>query len=319
MKAHAELRLVVEWYFRSRFGQTEGPGTLPFYCDPSRVGVFAVEPAELAAGRDEALFRLFVGLSMFQALRDVVILRQQRSMSVAAARPLLDLEYLSGLVRGHRCSSLLAEHFESECDVAKLDGEVDCTRHPGLPCPVKDATTAFKRMGDIGKQPTSALRLWRDGGVPRLLQEVRADASPTARAELLVERFAQVHRVGRKLATMFVSALSTPALAPGLTPWFPEIDGNELVVVDTNVARAIDVLRRGKGAKTYGARVAWLRRHARDIDLRAHRNDVPSYSPRIVQQALYAFCSKSNRVAASDPCAVTACETCIGGLCPFAY
>ena len=57
--------------------------SVPFYCDSTRIGAFAVEPDELGAGTDAALFRLFVALSMYQALRDVVIMRQQR---VAAAR-----------------------------------------------------------------------------------------------------------------------------------------------------------------------------------------------------------------------------------------
>src|SRR5208283_2884813 len=43
------------------------PGVLPFYCDPDRVGRFAVDPRALAAGEDNALFKLFVGLSMYQA------------------------------------------------------------------------------------------------------------------------------------------------------------------------------------------------------------------------------------------------------------
>lgn len=40
-KAHGELRLVVEWYFRNCFGQTEGPEALPFYCDPRCPELFA--------------------------------------------------------------------------------------------------------------------------------------------------------------------------------------------------------------------------------------------------------------------------------------
>ena len=64
-------------------------------------------------------------------------------------------------------------------------------------------------------------------------------------------------RVGRKLATMFVSALSTPALAPGLTPWFPDIDGNELVVVDKrgDDAGGGGVEEDGEGGEPEGGRV----------------------------------------------------------------
>ena len=148
----------------------------------------------------------------------------------------------------------------------------------------------------------------------------REDAAPTKRAALLVERFARVHRVGRKLATMFVSALSTPALAPGLTPWFPDIDGNDLVVVDTNVARAVDALRDPRAPRTYNARERWLREQAAQIDLREFRPDLPSYSPRLVQEALYTFCSKSNRIARDDSCRtrLAPCVHCSSKLCPFA-
>lgn len=174
----------------------------------------------------------------------------------------------------------------------------------------------------MGKLPTSAwLRLWKDGGVREVLADVcRAEAAPTKRAALLVERFAKVHRVGRKLATMFVSALSMPALAPGLTPWFPDIDGNELVVVDTNVARAVDTLRLRGAEKSYEARERWVREQAERIDLRQFHPEAPQYSPRLVQQALYAFCSKSNRVARGDECASaeTPCGSCAPVLCPFA-
>ena len=154
-----------------------------------------------------------------------------------------------------------------------------------------------------------------------LLDDVcREEPSRTKRAVLLVARFAAAHRVGRKLATMFVSALSTPALAPGLTPWFPKVDGNGLVVVDTNVARAVDALRAPGAAKTYDARERWVREQAAKLDLRAFGPELPAYSPRLVQEALYAFCSKSNRVARGDACAERGapCATCAPTLCPFA-
>lgn len=296
---------------------------MPFYCDPTRIGAFAVEPNALAAGTDAAIFKLFITLSMYQALRDVVIVRQQHSLPRTSMRVVADVATVKRSISRQGCPTLSAVGtFEEGCDVTK-DGEtIDCGTCPGVACHVKDATRVFNRMGDMGKLPTSAwLRLWRGGGVKTLLDEVRlAKASPTGRAALLVERFAAVHRVGRKLATMFVSALSTPALAPGLTPWFPEIDGNELVVVDTNVARAVDTLRRPGAPKTYDARERWVRQQAARIDLRVFRADLPAYSPRLVQEALYAFCSKSNRIAREDGCAgrVAPCATCAPTVCPFA-
>jgi hypothetical protein len=313
----------IRWYFSRVYGRSDGPGSDLFYCEDADVGAFAVSPKALAEGDDAAVFRLFVTLSMYQALRDEVIRRQQRSLARTSARVVADGAFVGHSISKHHCAALRSvDTFEHDCDVWKKGRIVDCCQHPGRRCHVKDATVLFNRMGDMGKLPSSAwLRLWKDGGVRKVLADVCAEeGTPTKRAELLVERFASVHRVGRKLATMFVSALSTPALAPGLTPWFPEVDGNELVVVDTNVARAVDALRPAGSSKSYDARAGWLRDQAAHIDLREFYPDVPSYSPRLVQQALYTFCSKSNRTARGDPCATTpgACAECAPALCPFA-
>lgn len=317
------LRPVLAWYFRETFGRSEGPGALPFYCDPRRVGAFAVSRTGLAAGREAVLFRLFVGLSMFQALRDVVIMRQQRTLSSAAVRTLADSAQVCHRLSRNGCPVLRSAHaFDEGCDVFKDGGLVDCRHRPGTTCHVKEATELFNRMGDLGKLPTSAwLHHWKDGGLEKVVHDViRQEGAPTRRAQLLVERLACVHRVGRKLATLFVSALSTPALAPGLTPWFPEIDGNELVVIDTNVARAVDTWRKPGAPKTYDARAQWICKQAARTDLRQFHPDVPSYSPRLVQQALYAFCSRSNRLARGDACAdrATPCDHCAPMVCPFA-
>ena len=318
MRVLNETKAIVRWYYFDE-GRVEG---MPFYCDPIRIGNFAVDPDALAAGTDAAIFRLFVTLSMYQALRDVVIMRQQLSLARTSMRVVADAATLERSIARHACPALSSvDAFEKGCDVGKDGDDIDCGTCPGAACHVKDATRVFNRMGDMGKLPTSAwLRLWRGNGVKALLDEVcREESSPTKRAGLLVERFAAVHRVGRKLATMFVSALSTPALAPGLTPWFPEVDGNELVVVDTNVARAVDALRMPGAPKTYDARERWVREEAAKLDLRAFGPELPTYSPRLVQEALYGFCSKSNRVARGDRCAgrATPCASCAPTVCPF--
>jgi hypothetical protein len=296
---------------------------VPFYCDPGCVGSFALVPEELAVGGDEALFRLFVMLAMYQALRDVVVMRQQRSLPRAVVRVVADAGFVERSIAEHECPALgSAELFEESCDVSKRRGVVDCSGCPGARCHVKDATAVFNRMGDMGKLPTSAwLRLWKEGGIRKVLADIcREEASPTRRAAVLVQRLAEVHRVGRKLATMFVSAVSTPALAPGLTPWFPDVDGNELVVVDTNVARAVDALREAGAPRTYDSRAQWVRERAVQLDLRTFSPELPSYSPRLVQQSLYAFCSRSNRIARGDVCAQrsTPCAGCAPTICPFA-
>lgn len=317
-----QLKGVLAWYLSEVYGRVEGPGTLPFYCDAKRVGPFFVNPSELAAGDASALFKLFVAMGMFQALRDVVIMRQQAAMLRSAAQSLLSTKVLGKLVRRSPCEQLAsAATFDAGCSVQKSGGIVDCAHHAGVTCHVKDATRLLNRMGDMGKLPTSAwLHAWQDGRLAALLEEVQATEShPARRATLLVERFSRVYRVGEKLATMFVSALATPALAPGLTPWFPAVDGNTLVIVDTNVARAVDLLGAPMGARTYSARARWIREQAETIDLQEFRADVPAFSPRLVQQALYTFCSKSNRSAQTDDCRVrtTPCAACVPVLCPF--
>lgn len=316
-RKRSNVEPLVRWYFCNRRSKE-----LPFYCDPNRIGAFAVEPDELKTGNDAAVFRLFVTLSMYQALRDVVIMRHQRSLASASMRVVADVATVKRSISRVGCPRLCSvAAFEKGCDVGKDGDAVDCVTRPGVACHVKDATRVFNRMGDMGKLPTSAwLRLWEGGGLRRVLDEVcLREKSPTRRATLLVGRFAAVHRIGRKLATMFVSALSTPPLAQGLTPWFPDIDGNELVVVDTNVARAVDALRPTGASTTYNERECWVREQAMLIDLRSFEPDIPAFSPRVVQEAIYAFCSRSNRVARGDRCTERSepCAGCVPALCPF--
>ena len=40
--ARVAIWRAVEWYFVKIYGETEGPSTLPYYCDPARIGAFAV-------------------------------------------------------------------------------------------------------------------------------------------------------------------------------------------------------------------------------------------------------------------------------------
>ncbi|HVV84203.1 MAG TPA: hypothetical protein VHE35_14120 [Kofleriaceae bacterium] len=319
----------MRWYFGAE-GPGAEPAALPFYCDPARVGAFAVAPAALARGDEAALFRLFVTLSMYQALRDVIIMERQRALPAAAVARVADLRTLGRAIERHPCAAFRAPAFAAACDIAKDGARVDCATRPGAPCPVKDATVAFHRMADLGKLPASAwLALWRDGdgadggggaGLAGVLASVcRESPDPRTRAARMVARVSVVHRVGRKLASLYVSALSTPTLAPGLTPWFPALDGHDILVIDTNVARAVDRLRPPGAPRTYDAREQWLRAQAAQIDLRALRPDLPRTSPRLVQEALYAFCSRSNRSARGDRCAIAAssCERCDRRICPF--
>jgi len=322
--AHHALERIVRWYADQVYGRLEGGSRRPFYCDPGRVGAFAIAPGSLAAGREDALFRMLVLMAMYQSRRDVDIMAIQRGMSRASATALVSRRRLRVLVDGARCALPRDQAtFDDACTVRRdFDrGSATCDRHPRTACHVKDATMAIGRMGDMGKLATSAwLHVEAGGGLRRLVDEaVGASESAAAAADRMVVHLAQVHRIGTKLATMYVSALSTPALAPGLAPWWPRVDGNHLVVVDANVGRVIDLLR-PRGPRTYAARSGWFRDVAARIDLRTIRRDWPHCSPRLVQQAVYVFRSQSNRTAAGDGCSGTArCHAGVPKLCPFPH
>lgn len=316
------VRRIVTWYFERVYGRWEGPGTVPFYCDPWRVGHFAVRPADLTAGKPSTLFRLFVGLAMFQARRDTVIMAQQRAMSRADALALTSPTRIERAVMQSGCELLVAGFFDAGCDVRKVAGRARCSHRPKAECHIKDAARLLNRTGKLGKLPTSAWLRLGNGNLAREFERVCAlDADPQKRAAQLVNFVGGVYGVGEKLATMFVSALSVPALAPELTPWYPEVDGAGLLVFDTNVVRVVDALRGPRASRTQEARARWLRTQAAKIDLREYGPDLPRHAPRLVQQAIYSFGSKSNRIVRGDPCAEgeerEACLTCAPAVCPF--
>jgi len=317
-ESDAVVRRLVEWYFRTVYGKWEGPGVLPFYCDAARVGQFAVDVNELAKGERASIFRLLVTLAMFQARPDVRVMAQLRGMTRVRSNSLVSPNTLRRRISANECPCLVnAILFDAECSVTRVGSIVDCTHRPAQYCHVKEASSLLRRTGDMGKLPTSAyIHLW-----PALVSgmlaagPIAAATGPVERAHAMVRQVSRIYRIGQKLATMFVSALSTPALAPGATPWFPYLDGSALVVVDTNVARAVDALRGPGAAQSYESRAAWVFERAALIDLRVYSPDLPPRSPRLVQQALYTFCSRSNRKARGDLCDSTGCPA--SSLCPF--
>lgn len=317
--APAQLASIVAWYLDTAYGRWEGPGTVPFFADPSRVGRFAVDLARLQRREPGALFKLLVTLGAYQSRRDVDIMRIQRSMSQRQVGEMTSLRQLRVLVEGSRCSYMRdAERFDAGCSVRRDQGRgATCAAHPRMTCHVKDATSAIGRMGDLGKQPTSAwLRLGSNGPMAWFGEAVRVHADPRRRAIHLVELASSVHRIGVKLASMYVTALSVPELGSGAA-WSPEIDGSQLLVVDANVRSAIRIWRRNRGPETYDALATWLSRAANKIDLARLHPGLPSRSPRLVQQALYLFRSRSNRTALGDRCASRPCGSCPSSVCPF--
>ena len=83
------LRRIVQWYADVAHGRWDGAGTTPHYCDPARVGPFAIAPSALAEGGDDVLFQLFVTLAMYQSRRDVDVMEIQRTMPKRSARSMI--------------------------------------------------------------------------------------------------------------------------------------------------------------------------------------------------------------------------------------
>jgi hypothetical protein len=316
-----ELEGIVSWYLSTAFGRWEGPGVRPFYADASRVGQFAVDLDAVAARDPVALFHLLITMSAYQSRRDVDIMEIQRTMPARQAVAMTSPRRLRLLVDHAACRHLRgASTFDRGCDVHRdfIRDRATCNTRPRTPCHVKDATSAIGRMGDLGKVPTSAWLHLGHGGLARWFAEVcTEDRDRRARAAHMVARVATIYGIGVKLASMFVSALSTPELGIGVAAWSPELDGSRVVVVDANVGRAIRAWRRGGGADTYKANARWFIRAAEKVDLSRMRTGLPRSSPRFVQQAVYLFRSRSNRMSHGDMCADGQCAACPSTLCPF--
>lgn len=316
-----DLEWIVAWYLRTAFGRWEGPGVRPFYADPVLVGPFAVDLDAVARRDPDALFQVLVTLAAYQSRRDVDIMAIQRAMPAGLARAMTSPRRLRVLTERAPCAKLDdADTFDRACDVRRdfVRGRATCDTRPRTACHVKDATAAIGRMGDLGKTPTSAWLHLGSAGLSRWFAEACAKhGDPHARAADMIVRVATIYRIGVKLASMFVSALSVPELGIGIAAWSPELDGSRIVVVDANVGRAIRTWRRGRGADTYEANARWFVDIAEEIDLSRLRAGLPRSSPRFVQQAVYLFRSRSNRVAHGDTCAREACAHCPSTLCPF--
>lgn len=317
----ADLSAIVEWYLRNVYGRLEGPGCVPFFADASRVGSFAVDLDRLRCRDDTEMFRLLISLALFQSRRDVDIMAAQRRMSRTGIANLVSPRRLQTLIAAASCELMSdAARFDQRCDVRRdfSRERASCSHRPRTACHVKTATLAIRRMGDMGKLPTSAWLHVGRVGVSTIFREACAfETAPRARAALLVDAFTSVRRVGRKIATLFVSTLATNELNPGFAPWSPDVDGSDLTVVDANVARTVRHLLGRPDMNTYPEIADWLVCAAREIDLTKYRSDLPATSARLLQQALYSFGSRSNRAAASDPCASRACRRCPSTACPF--
>jgi hypothetical protein len=314
------LESILAWYFHHYFGTEDGPGSLPFYCDPSRVGAFAVNPAELSAGNGEAVFKVASALTMFQTRRDVDIMSAQAAMTKAEVSLLsTQVELLAALATTQcpHAADLLT--FKANCSVYKTaTREVDCETRPGNSCVVKESTRLMRRYGDFGKVPVALAWVAQHHGVPTFgdlySQALVRYGSPAERATWLEQVLCDGWRINKKISNFILSALTNPDLTPGLHPWAEGVQWTHFVVIDRHVARALADLGApdvGSPSSTnYEVLREWLFAYAKRVDLQQFHPGIHSYNPRLVQQALYRFRSSANRLAAPYDCCHLGADTC---------
>lgn len=309
----------MRWYLDQHFRRPSDPGVVEMFCDPARVGSFAVDRRALRAGDGRALFRLLVATAMFQRRQDVQILRILQGMDASDADEISDAERLLALVDEGDCAHMGSTQVLA--DVCDLDKDPRtrkgcCNANPGVACHLKRHTVLLKRYGHFGKVPTSIALMVRESGaedLPALRRLVmKRDRDPLARAQALERELSRAWRVSQKIASMFLSMITNPDLSRGLAPWSRGVDWTYYVVVDSNVDLFLASIGYN-GIGTYDARRDFVRDLARSVDLTEFDGALHPYNPRLVQQAMYLFMSTANRRAAAADCmhlAPRACVTC---------
>jgi hypothetical protein len=316
----AATKAVVRWYLEHHFRRPSDPGVVEMFCEPSRVGSFAVDRRALRAGHGHALFRLLVVTAMFQRRQDVQVLRILQGIEASDAHEISNAVRLLALVDDGECAHMrttlaLAEECNLDKDPRTRVG--CCSANPNVACHLKRHTVLLKRYGHFGKVPTSIALMVRESGAEdlsslrRLVMKRARD--PIARAQELERELSRAWRVNQKIASMFLSMVTNPDLSRGLAPWSRGIDWTYYVVVDSNVDLFLTSIGY-QGPSGYDARRDFVRELARRIDLTEFNSTLQPYNPRLVQQAMYLFMSTANRrAAAAADCmhrAPASCATC---------
>lgn len=319
---------VTRWYFATHRGARLEPGMPAMYADPARVGHFAVELDALRSGEPGALFRALVTTAMFQRLRDVLVLKILRTTPEELAVVLCDEHRLRELAGALPCGlGASVEALRRDCDLAKhrQTKRGICSRVPAGSCRLHTHTEALKRYGHFGKVPTSiALAVAAAGAqnVGELHERATSGRTPAEAAEWLIGALTRAWRVSDKIAAMYLSLVCNPDVLPG-APWSDGVDWTRFVVVDSNVDRFLESIDYD-GRGTYSARAQFVRRLAESIDLRELDGAVQPYNPRLVQQAIYLFMSRSNRVeleadCSHEPQSCASCPELLRVRCPLAH
>lgn len=318
---------MVRWYLATHYERPGDPGTASMFCDPARLGAFAIDRAALLARDGATLFKLLVAIAMFQRRQDVQIAAILRSLGPGEAAELTDHRRLLELADASGCAhASSATALAERCDLTKhpVTKRGLCASNPAVPCALKRHTEWMRRYGHFGKVPTSAALVVRDSGaadLAALLEAARQGARGRARrAEALEAALSRTWRVSAKISAMFLSLVTNPDLTRGLEEW-AGVDWRRFVVVDSNVDLFLAAIRyRGPG--TYEARRGYIRELSRRINLREFDRRLRADNPRIVQQAMFLFMSAANRRSLPHDCmhrrpdACGRCDARVAALCP---
>lgn len=310
---------VVAWYFATYHGRDDDMGMARTFGRRDAVGHFAVDLDDVARSEPAAMFRLFVSAAMFQRLRDAIVMQTLRGIPPDDAHELTSLQALLELVDDAACEHARSNAaLQRTCDLTKdAAGRATCDIGPHIPCHLKRHSMLLRRYGHFGKVPSSAALMVREAGAGNLValkDEVVAGAAgdATLAAVRLEEAISRTWRIASKIAAMFLSLVTAPGMGFGNVPWSTGIDWTRYVVIDRNVDLFLESLGYA-GSGTYDARRDAVLELARHVDVSHYRPDLPAYHPRLVQQAMFMFMSKSNRKLAPIDCSHHG-RLC--GLCP---
>lgn len=308
---------ITEWYLE-RYHMTEWDVGLPeMFFDERRVGPFAVEEPAFTRGDSATLFKVLATVVMFQRRSDAQIMRVLRSIPRADAEVMCSQEALLTLARGGCELGASLGALIERCDLRKDDqGTPTCGARPERPCHMKRHSQLLKRYGHFGKVHSSlALAIEERGGdLEALRREALRRADPLEAARWLEEALSTAWRISSKIACMFLSLLTAPDLSRVAPPWGGgSIDWRHFVVIDSNVDLALRSLGYAGSMSSYEARRSFLRALAERVDLSRLDGSLSPNNPRLIQQALYLFMSKSNRRECPRDClhlSPLGCEGC---------
>lgn len=304
----AVTHAVVRWYFATYYGQSHDMGMAATFANEATVGEFAVDKEAVEAGDPASLFKLFISVSMFQRLRDAIVMQTLRGISHQDADELTSLPSLLSLIDTSGCDHIRTnDSIKKRCDLTKDDsGQACCSVAPDAPCHLKRHSMLLRRYGHFGKVPSSAALAIRESGAANLgeLKDYVIGCSggnPMVAALELERVVSQTWRVASKIAAMFLSLVTAPGMGFRTVPWATGIDWTYYVVIDRNVDLFLESIGYS-GSGTYEARRETVLALARQIDVSELCPGLPPFHPRLVQQAMFCFMSKSNRRLAAGDC-----------------